>query len=353
MEGKELTVLARAIAIRLLLVVVVLLEILSNLTTAEAAAQPELPRGVPEGAKPARVWGYLDGDSFRVRIDGKTEDLVLIGIDAPELRNKDGLQECYAAEAASRVRELLPKKTTVYLESEHKDRDWKGNLLRYVWVPGEGTSKAYLLNTKLVRDGFAGFRHMGGYRRYDDRLEEAQKVAQERNRGLWGTCGGVHVVPAEAETVPTPEPVTAPSPSPLTAAERTYLLQISDQIDRLIQGRDGIVAVFDIYGMQVLYDTDAQVLLAAGLAMWLNVIDEARTMDVPPRFADWHNNYYLVWLGKTESAIWSLADCIDNLNVASCDVAVAIMQDATTFEKQVVAELEAILSQIPGAEGTI
>jgi hypothetical protein len=278
---------------------------------------------------------------------------VLIGIDAPELRNKDGLQECYAAEAASRVRELLPKKTTVYLESEHKDRDQKGNLLRYVWVPGEGTSKAYLLNTKLVRDGFAGFRHMGGYRRYDDRLEEAQKLAQERNRGLWRACGGVHVIPAEAETVPTPEPVTAPSSSPLTAAERAYLRQISDQIDRLLQGKDGIAAVLNIYGMQILYDADAQVLLAAGLAMWLNVIDEARTMDVPPRFADWHNNYYLVWLGKVESSVWNLADCIDNLNAASCDAAAAMMQDATAFEAQVVAELEAILNQIPGAEGAI
>lgn len=113
------------------------------------------------------------------------------------------------------------------------------------------------------------------------------------------------------------------------------------------------MAVFDIYGASVLYDTDAQVLLAAGLAMWLSVIDEARAMDVPPRFADWHNNYYLVWLSKLESVVWNLTDCIDNLNAAACDAAVAIMREANTFETQVVAALEAIVNQIPGAEGTI
>jgi endonuclease YncB( thermonuclease family) len=163
------------------------------------AADP--PAGVPKGAEKATVNGALDGDKITVTVGGKTETVLLIGVDAPEL-SKDGRAECYAREAADRMKALAPKGSTVYLESDEKDHDKKDLLLRYVWIPGEGGGKAYLLNTKLVREGDAGFDQMKPNDRYDKNLKKAEQDAQDKALGLWGACGKLHTTALRCEDVP-------------------------------------------------------------------------------------------------------------------------------------------------------
>jgi len=176
---------------------------------APATSAQDLPADVPEGAEPAQVWGYVDGDKFTVRIGDKTEELNLLGADAPEPAKDDDLGECFAAEASSRIRQLLPKKTVVYLEKESKDRDRKDRLLRYVWVaPDDG--EPYLLNERLIREGYASFKAKDDTSRYGDRLKRAEELAKAEQVGLWGACGGPHV-----ELTPPPELGTADNPAPI------------------------------------------------------------------------------------------------------------------------------------------
>src|SRR5215212_6456013 len=143
-----------------------------------ASAASKLPKGVPAGSTQARVWGWIDGDKVKVRVGSTTEELLLIGADAPERKNGDGFAECFAADATTHIQKLLKKKQTVYLEQDRSDRDGKGRLLRYLWVPGEDGAKAFLLNTKMVRDGYAAFDAMAPDRKYDKNLKSAQKTAK-------------------------------------------------------------------------------------------------------------------------------------------------------------------------------
>jgi Staphylococcal nuclease homologue len=97
----------------------------------------ETPNGVPKSAEQAEVAGHVDGDKIKVKVGGNTEEVLFIGVDAPEPKKDDKEAECFAKESADRVKKLVPKGTIVYLERDQKDRDTKDRLLRYVWVPGK------------------------------------------------------------------------------------------------------------------------------------------------------------------------------------------------------------------------
>lgn len=165
-------------------VVCLLMSPMASLPAAPTGAQ-ERPEGVPSSAKRATVVEHLDGDKIEVALDGEQEVVLLAGVDAPDPN------ECFADEAAEYVTELVPNGTTVYLERSGEDKDGKDRLIRYVWIPREN-AKAYLLNTKLVREGYAAFDDGKDTPKYFDNLAEAEGDAREKEAGLWGDCGGPH-----------------------------------------------------------------------------------------------------------------------------------------------------------------
>jgi micrococcal nuclease len=136
-----------------------------------------------EGARVARVG---DGDSLELA-DGT--QVRLVQIDAPEL----GEGECYGAEAAEALRELLPPGTSIRLEPDPRldDVDRFDRLLRYVHRDGLN------VNLELVRRGAASVWFVGGDRgRYADELVDAAEDAQDEGRGLWSACPGTELDPA-------------------------------------------------------------------------------------------------------------------------------------------------------------
>jgi endonuclease YncB( thermonuclease family) len=153
-----------------------------------ALAQDEpLPTGVPEGSQKAVIAQNEDGDKVSVYIGNVFKTVLLSGVDAPEKG------ECFYKESSAYVAELLPQGTEVYLQSSGDDKDSKGRLLRYVWLPSDDGGKATLTNTKLVREGYAGFDDSKNSPKYYERLQEVQTDAQSKGKGLWGACGAVHV----------------------------------------------------------------------------------------------------------------------------------------------------------------
>lgn len=111
----------------------------------------------PAGAyllSPAFVLRVVDGDTLLVLVEGRVERVRLIGVNAPELREEEGLR------AKGFVEEVLASNRVVMLEGDVDERDRYGRLLAYVWVrsPGERSSPdvaANMLNGMLVASGYA------------------------------------------------------------------------------------------------------------------------------------------------------------------------------------------------------
>jgi endonuclease YncB( thermonuclease family) len=177
-----------------------ILSTFGSLVVPAIAHAADNPKGIPTSAEAFVVVEVDDGDSFFVATDdGEKQQVDLLGIDAPELKNSG--DECFAREAADALASLIPADSTVYLEDEDVD-DEDHAWLRDVWVEGKDGGKAALLNTKLVREGFAGSDLDDDEEgKYSDRISDAEDNAKDAKRGLWGACGGVH-----KKIVPTPTP---------------------------------------------------------------------------------------------------------------------------------------------------
>jgi GH25 family lysozyme M1 (1,4-beta-N-acetylmuramidase)/endonuclease YncB( thermonuclease family) len=128
-----------------------------------------------------RVIRVVDGDTIRVRFDGKRRSVRLIGTDTPEL-----LGECGGADAASSLSELLEPKEPVRLVSDPSQgrRDSDGRLLRYV---EDGRVD---VGRRQIRRGWAGIlRGEDRFRRIRD-YRLARGRAREHPRGVWRRCEG-------------------------------------------------------------------------------------------------------------------------------------------------------------------
>ncbi|MFN3346339.1 MAG: thermonuclease family protein [Candidatus Bipolaricaulaceae bacterium] len=149
------------------------------LALAWAWAQP------PEGALPARITRWRDGDTADIRMEGvlplnvsKYETVRLLGINAPEVG------EPWSEEATRFFRKLTMGKT-VYVElNPWERRDIHGRLLAYLWVEtGEGWT---LVNEALLRAGLAQlFVHYPEREPYYCRFLRALALAQLEGLGLW------------------------------------------------------------------------------------------------------------------------------------------------------------------------
>jgi micrococcal nuclease len=91
----------------------------------------------------------IDGDTIRVRINGKTETVRYLLVDTPESKHSNKCVQLYAEEAYLRNSELV-KSGNLTLEFEHGNtRDSYGRLLAYVFVDGES------IQGTLLKEGFA------------------------------------------------------------------------------------------------------------------------------------------------------------------------------------------------------
>lgn len=168
-----------------------------------------LPWEEPPGAVPYLVWDVVDGDTIRV-IDPKDkndpdpwwEPVRMIGVDSPE---KDGPytdEECYGQEASKFLAELLPRGTTVYLQVDNDedipdDReltddgmelDDNDRWLVHVYLRAEGTDDYYLVSEILALGGYVDVKGYEGNTYFVDELFEAEEIAREEGRGMWGAC---------------------------------------------------------------------------------------------------------------------------------------------------------------------
>ncbi|MDO5711704.1 MAG: thermonuclease family protein [Micrococcales bacterium] len=154
------------------------------------------------------VVGITDGDTIRVRVDGTTQRIRVIGIDTPELAQR----ECFAREAASAMQSLAQSRSVrLEVDPTQADRDRYGRLLRHVVLP-DGRLAAQV----LIAGGFgreytyaADYAHQAAFR-------SAESSARNAGLGVWSAgCAqrsAPSPSPAANRVAATPKRVVAAPP---------------------------------------------------------------------------------------------------------------------------------------------
>jgi micrococcal nuclease len=149
----------------------------SSASTAEDGLRPT---GRTETARVVRV---VDGDTLVIDRGRGEERLRYIGVDAPE-SVKPGSPVEFMGREASKANARLVDRATVVLERDVSETDRYGRLLRYVWI--RDGDRWRFINLELVREGFARVATFPPDVRWIDTFRDAERVARDAGRGLWG-----------------------------------------------------------------------------------------------------------------------------------------------------------------------
>jgi micrococcal nuclease len=135
------------------------------------------------GAVVVPVVRVVDGDTVRVRLDGRSEPVRYIGIDTPESQKPDAPAQCFARRAeAENARLVARERVRLVFDVERRDRF--GRLLAYVYRRRDGV----LVNAALVRGGFARTLTIPPNVRFAERFAALAADARRAGRGLWSAC---------------------------------------------------------------------------------------------------------------------------------------------------------------------
>lgn len=129
-----------------------------------------------QAAATVEIERIIDGDTFIAKIDGITETVRLIGIDAPELG------DCFASQATRILRQQLFNHT-IWIAEGDEPRDPYGRLLAYVFQD-DGT----FVNLEMVKAGAATAERVSPNVDYANLIGTAHDEAYIAQRGGWKTC---------------------------------------------------------------------------------------------------------------------------------------------------------------------
>ncbi len=125
-----------------------------------------------------KVTRVIDGDTFEINGGIKVR---LIGVDTPEMKNKNKTIDCFATEAKKKAEELLTGQEVV-LVKDISETDRYGRLLRYVYI-GE-----QMINDRLVKEGYAKISTFPPDVKNVALFQSSEKYARESKLGLWSAC---------------------------------------------------------------------------------------------------------------------------------------------------------------------
>ena len=161
--------------------------------------------------------GYLvtrvvDGDTFDVGINGKTERIRMIGIDTPETVYPRKPVQCFGKEASAKMTALISgRRVTLEADLTQGERDKYGRLLRYAFLPDGLHVGLY-----LIQEGYA---HEYTYNlpyKYQQVFKDAERAAREAKKGLWADNACLTI---QSTTPTATAPVTSPLPIPSSGPE--------------------------------------------------------------------------------------------------------------------------------------
>lgn len=159
----------------------------SNLENSLTSNQPSLtiskPTPLPSDnqSDSYRVTKVRDGDTIEIDFQGKTEVVRLVGIDTPETVDPRKPVQCFGQEASQQLKNLLTDQSvSLEIDETQANRDRYGRLLRFVFLNGED------IGLKMLKDGYSQEALFSSQpHKYRQLYLDAQKEAQDNDRGLW------------------------------------------------------------------------------------------------------------------------------------------------------------------------
>jgi micrococcal nuclease len=138
---------------------------------------------VPPKAGQAQVLEVIDGDTISVQFGDSIEKVRFIGLDTPETHHPSKAVQCFGEAAHQHLTQLIGGNDVILkADPQNTNRDRYDRLLRYVYLP-DGT----LLNLAMIEDGY-GFAYVSFPFSKSIQFSEAQDIARDNERGLWGAC---------------------------------------------------------------------------------------------------------------------------------------------------------------------
>ena len=124
-----------------------------------------------------------DGDTAIFLISGSYLKTRFLGVDTKEMSTDSGIPELWAPQAAEFTNDMLKNANEIILELDSSSDifDNYERLLAWVWVDG------VLLNYLLAVQGFADVKYLYDDYKYNDYLLDAEYIAQNQNKGIWGS----------------------------------------------------------------------------------------------------------------------------------------------------------------------
>jgi micrococcal nuclease len=129
-----------------------------------------------------KVTKVVDGDTFKVEIDGKVETVRIVGVNTPETVDPRREVQCFGKEASARATTLL-KDQSVSLEQDttQQNRDRYGRLLRFAFL-----SNGSDVGLTLIKEGYAEEAlYSTTPHKYHQQYVNAEASAKAEKRGLW------------------------------------------------------------------------------------------------------------------------------------------------------------------------
>ena len=129
----------------------------------------------------ARVERVIDGDTVRVRFDGKSHTVRLMGVDTPEAKRPTQAAEYFGrdARAFTRAASLKVRRCGSEKDTTGDTRDRYGRLLRHVYLDREN------FNARLIREGYAHACRRFAFSKRQEFID-LEEQARRRGLGLWG-----------------------------------------------------------------------------------------------------------------------------------------------------------------------
>jgi len=135
----------------------------------------------PEGYY--QVTQVVDGDTFKVDIDGKNQTVRLLAIDTPETVDPRKPVQCFGVEASNHLKSLLQNQSVRFeYDSLQNKYDRYHRLLAYVYLE-DGT----FINAHMVKEGYA-FAYTPIDSDHLEEMRQLEKQARENSQGLWSQC---------------------------------------------------------------------------------------------------------------------------------------------------------------------
>ncbi|MQR96876.1 thermonuclease family protein [Fictibacillus phosphorivorans] len=151
---------------------------------------------------PVKVEKVVDGDTIKVRLDGKLETVRFLLVDTPESVHPSKPVQPFSKEASTYTLRML-EDANVELELGIGERDKYGRLLAYVYADGQSVQE------NLLKKGLARVAYVfEPNTKYVEQYERLQKHAQKKGVGIWSVENYVQEEGYVSEDTKQPENIT-------------------------------------------------------------------------------------------------------------------------------------------------